>query len=302
MKSRTVHPRKPGGSLSQGFQNRETEGANLYGADATDHFFINFFGNFNPNNMPQYQSEASLLGFDLNVPRMAVLIHLDGFCENCLESPNVASFEREDMIRKWKGRVEGAVNGFFTKNQDIITAYVGEGKFLVLKSAEGTGEEMLHMRLQKAFNAIFGQLKVDQVESITVGFSNSYDGIKGLAEACAEANIALNLGMRLGRPNESYYFDDFGIMYTLAEGDIEKKVSLANKILAPLASEDLLKTLTNFLKYNLSIKKTADKLGVHRNTVIYRLGQIADKVGLDPRNFDEAVKIKMALMIKQMSL
>ncbi|PIU76504.1 hypothetical protein COX95_02275 [bacterium CG_4_10_14_0_2_um_filter_33_32] len=71
-------------------------------------------------------------------------------------------------------------------------------------------------------------------------------------------------------------------------------------MLGNLTNNDLLKTLEFFFKENLNLTSTGQKLHIHRNTVIYRLDQISRIIGLDPRNFDDAVSIKIALLIRQL--
>jgi len=54
-----------------------------------------------------------------------------------------------------------------------------------------------------------------------------------------------------------------------------------------------------FFKYNLNVSQTSDKLFVHRNTLVYRLEKIRKLTGLDLREFDNAVVLKVALMVRQ---
>lgn len=56
-------------------------------------------------------------------------------------------------------------------------------------------------------------------------------------------------------------------------------------------------TLRTFFKNNLKMNQTAADLHIHRNTLIYRLEQIHKKVGLDARNFKDAV-ILQAILIR----
>ncbi|WP_369128003.1 helix-turn-helix domain-containing protein [Ligilactobacillus salivarius] len=39
---------------------------------------------------------------------------------------------------------------------------------------------------------------------------------------------------------------------------------------------------------------------MHRNTLNYRLDKIASLIGLDPRRFDEAVQIRLALLLRKL--
>ena len=45
---------------------------------------------------------------------------------------------------------------------------------------------------------------------------------------------------------------------------------------------------------------TAKRLCIHRNTLTYRLEKITSLTGLDPRCFDEAVQIRLALLLQEL--
>lgn len=57
----------------------------------------------------------------------------------------------------------------------------------------------------------------------------------------------------------------------------------------------MIETLTSFFENNLNVLKTSKKLNIHRNTLNYRLNSFYEKTNLDPRNFNDAVIIKLML-------
>jgi carbohydrate diacid regulator len=59
----------------------------------------------------------------------------------------------------------------------------------------------------------------------------------------------------------------------------------------------LIKTLKTFFLSNLNISKTAEVLKVTRNTVSGRLDKIKRLTGLEPSDFNDAVKLKILLTI-----
>lgn len=54
---------------------------------------------------------------------------------------------------------------------------------------------------------------------------------------------------------------------------------------------DLLRTLDAYLGSDLNVVRAASALGVHPNTVHYRLRKIESVTGLDPRRFADAVEL-----------
>ncbi|MFH1939966.1 MAG: helix-turn-helix domain-containing protein, partial [bacterium] len=63
-------------------------------------------------------------------------------------------------------------------------------------------------------------------------------------------------------------------------------------------NEFLLETLQGFFDNNLSITQTAKALFVHRNTLLYRLERVKKITGLDPKKFDDAVQLRLALKMR----
>lgn len=269
-------------------------------SDKTDVFFSHLINETDSKNSSIYELSASALGYDFDIKRMAILVNLKDFEDQRLAKAE-SDFEKRETISRWKGRIREAIQDFFTHNHDVITAYVGGGSFLVLKATENEQEaEKITELLKKSFKSIFDVLKESPSDTITVGYSNPYKNISGMIEAGHEARLALTLGSKLGRENGIHYYDDFGVLAALAQGNLEKNAILADRILGLVEDETLKKTLKTFLDQNLSITDTSEALKVHRNTVIYRLDQISNHLGLDPRIFKEAVVIKMAYYIKQL--
>ena len=52
-----------------------------------------------------------------------------------------------------------------------------------------------------------------------------------------------------------------------------------------------------FLENSLNVSETARQLYVHRNTLLYRLEKLQKVTGLDIRVFDDALTLKIALMV-----
>ena len=55
--------------------------------------------------------------------------------------------------------------------------------------------------------------------------------------------------------------------------------------------------LKTYYDADMSLKGTAEKLFLHVNTVQQRLNRIAEKTGMNPRNFRDAVLMWLALNV-----
>ena len=65
------------------------------------------------------------------------------------------------------------------------------------------------------------------------------------------------------------------------------------------SDEELITTVEVFFENNLNIIKASEKLIIHRNTLIYRIEKIKKMMGLDIRNFEDAVTLQTLLILKQ---
>jgi sugar diacid utilization regulator len=56
-------------------------------------------------------------------------------------------------------------------------------------------------------------------------------------------------------------------------------------------------TLEHFFLLDCNVSETAKKLYIHRNTLLYRLDKFKQETGLDVRTFNDAVLVKIALLL-----
>ena len=153
--------------------------------------------------------------------------------------------------------------------------------------------------LRRASAALLARLRADTGGTISIGIGRHHPGLPGLARSYQDARAALSLGRRLGGPNEVYGLDRLGVAAFVGLGDECTKVELAQHLLSPLDHEpELLGTLDAFFAENCCPSTTARRLTIHRNTLGYRLVKIASLTGLDPRRFDEALQIRLALVLR----
>ena len=61
--------------------------------------------------------------------------------------------------------------------------------------------------------------------------------------------------------------------------------------------EEILSTVSKFFENNLNVSETSRQLYIHRNTLIYRIEKLQKATGLDVRVFDDALTLKIALMV-----
>ena len=74
-----------------------------------------------------------------------------------------------------------------------------------------------------------------------------------------------------------------------------------NEIFTDTKPEDLdeetIQTIRQFFEDSLNISEASRNLYIHRNTLVYRLDKLQKLLGLNIRNFEDAMTLKIALMV-----
>lgn len=83
--------------------------------------------------------------------------------------------------------------------------------------------------------------------------------------------------------------------------DKQSKDNLLNNILKHFQHDDnMLHTLDMFISNNLNVSETAKKMYMHRNSLQYRIDKFVTETGINIQKFNEAVAVKLAILIKRM--
>jgi hypothetical protein len=119
-----------------------------------------------------------------------------------------------------------------------------------------------------------------------------------------QAEQALELGVRLGRTGQLVRYEDLGIYRLLLQiGDMNQLWRFAADVLGPLLDYDathkvgLVATLSAYLGQHESLKQAARVLGVHVNTVSYRVQRIEQLTALDLAAPDDRLLAHIAVKI-----
>ena len=101
------------------------------------------------------------------------------------------------------------------------------------------------------------------------------------------------------------YFGDLSVYRLLLqlEGNPELE-AFCQETLGPLLSYegggDLVETLEAFFDRLGNLSQTAEKLFIHRNSLLYRMERIAQLTGLDLDNPDTRLTVHLALKVRKM--
>jgi PucR family transcriptional regulator, purine catabolism regulatory protein len=119
-----------------------------------------------------------------------------------------------------------------------------------------------------------------------------------------EASQSLSMAARL-RESKPLYFGNLSVYRLLfqLEGNPELEAFM-REALGPLldyeGGGDLLETLEAFCERLGNLSQTAEKLFIHRNSLLYRMERISQIAGLDMNNPDTRLAVHLALKVRKM--
>jgi purine catabolism regulator len=226
-----------------------------------------------PKNVAE---RARRVGLDLSVPYVAMSLRVNG-------SPY-----RGEALAKESLSVLGQ-------------AYChcrGDGIVVLYPLAAGTD-------LRALVRDVARKLSVRLPATVSVGVGRSYPGPEGICLSFQESERALALGERLFGQGSATFFSDLGLHRLLfsvtSRGELE---AFWQEYLGRLAEHDkkrggtLMATLETWLHHG-NVARTARALGVHRNTLLYRLERIRDITGLDLEDGATRLNLFVALRARE---
>lgn len=254
---------------------------------------------------------GQLFGIDFTRPRAVILV---GAFNYLLGDDPEQDFDDLRLQRRAKTLIKCVVS-YFSLPRDTICAYIGNGEVAILKASSsrdlagwieqqdssdwGTLSWANLSALKRATTGLLKALQRDIGSELTIGIGRYHPGVRGLTHSYQDARAALSLGLQFEGPNRVHCLDQLGIASFVGVADERTKIDLSSHLLSPLDhAPELIETLDAFFTENCCPSSTATRLEIHRNTLRYRLDKIASLTGLDPRIFDQAVQIRLALVVR----
>ena len=223
--------------------------------------------------------KARELHFNGDVPRTAFIIRSDSRSE--LSVYNIIQ------------------NIFPDKNKDFVININENDVVLIKETGEGIEPEDLDVLANTIVDTLSGEFFIQAV----IGIGSTANNLKELAPSFKEAQVAFEVGKVFDTEKAVINYGSLGIarlIYqlptTLCESflrEVFKRGSIDS------LDQEILFTIQTFFENNLNVSETSRKLFVHRNTLVYRLEKIKKITGLDLREFDHAIVLKIALMVNK---
>lgn len=205
------------------------------------------------------------------------------------------------VIRTRKKRdpacMETLRNLFSDREKDFVIEMGEQGIALIKDVRELKNLE----ELEDLAKTISDNVQSEAMQQISIGYGRKVRSLLKLQRSYREAQMALEIGKIFYGQNSILSFDRLGIgrlIYRMPRDLCEKFVEEIFAGKESLLSEEDLSAARKFFDNDLNISETARQMYIHRNTLVYRLERIEKIVGLDVRKFEDAMKFKMACMVR----
>jgi carbohydrate diacid regulator len=224
-------------------------------ARAQESFFLEWV---QMDEIPEnFKNRTHLHGFDLSPPFRCTIIRI--------ESNVIPAKKLNDILHILRLKMSGQAILWGDKRLLLVTE---ESKYASLA--------YLQQQLESFQNYI--SITFDLQLSIGIGIGSVNYRLKESYQTALKA-------LSIGEKNAITIYENLLLEICLDEIPLEKRIEFTNKLLAQLGKEsNLLETLKVYLANDLHVKKTANELHIHINTLHYRLNRLEELTQLNPRS------------------
>ena len=148
---------------------------------------------------------------------------------------------------------------------------------------------------------IVDMLNTEAMIRVRVGFGETAENLRGMPEAFRQAALAIEIGDTFYSNETVHEYSHLGIGRLIHDLPENTRRLYLREIFGGDGKEgfdsETLEIINTFFENDLNVTETARQLYIHRNTLLYRIEKIRQTTGYDLRKFDDAIDLKLALMI-----
>lgn len=189
------------------------------------------------------------------------------------------------------------------KSRDFVFR-TDESSVILVKAipSDITDDEETHSFVKDIASQLVDNIHMEVMVKVRVGCGNPAETLKDASRSYQEAAMALEVGRVFYAEQDTIFYGRLGIgrlIYQLPLSLCEMFIQEVFGDTVPdiLEDEEAMNTINKFFENSLNISETARQLYLHRNTLVYRLERIEKTVGLDIRNFEDAMTFRIAVMV-----
>ena len=186
---------------------------------------------------------------------------------------------------------------FGVQSNDFITA-VDEKNMILIKSLD---EKEGYEELDHTAKMLVDVMNTEMMAKVRIAYGTIVTEIREVSKSYKEAVMAMDVGKIFYVEKDILPYNMLGIGRLIYQLPIHLCEIFIQEIFGEYIPEDLdeelLTTVNKFFENNLNVSETSRQLYIHRNTLVYRIEKLEKYTGLDIRLFEDALTLKIALMV-----
>lgn len=221
-----------------------------------------------------FLNRAKILAVNLTFERIVAIVEIEG-------QDNIISRDIWSSIINW-----------FPNNQNDIAIRWGNERIVILfDCSRNPTREQIYQKLHHFL--VFLNSKVGHP---------AHGGVGQMVKA-QEIRISFRQAeraLKIAKQEQKFIIFDDELLFEMILEDLNTKTKqeFINRTIAPLYEEnELLETLKELFKQNISLKNTANSLHIHINTLHYRLKKIEEYTKLDTKNIHDLLNLYISILL-----
>lgn len=186
---------------------------------------------------------------------------------------------------------------FSSQNGDYVTT-VDENSVILIKALEKKTSED---GLEQIAKTIRDTINAEAMINVRVAFGTMVHELKDVSKSYKEAKMASDVGRIFYQEKQIISYRLLGIGRLIYQLPVNLCRMYIHEIFGERIPDEIddetLITIEKFFENNLNVSETSRQLFIHRNTLVYRIEKLQKATGLDIRVFDDALTLKIALMV-----
>lgn len=246
------------------------------------------------------KDKANYFGYNLQGKCCICIIQVNGF----KEFSKSKDLYDEISISKIKLTLRKLVQDILERYSLKVPIINNDGEIIFLNRSEENSMNRLNKALKEIQEIIINRMTGI---SVNVGIGNGYEDLHLMKDSFNEAKMVIESLKCEGANQVIRKYDDIGI-YSLIFSIDNKKIleNYCKQVIGPITEKpkknkevSLIEILDIYLTENCNVTVAAEKLYLHRNTLTYRIKKIEQLLNCNLHNFEDCLRIKMALYIKK---
>lgn len=200
-----------------------------------------------------------------------------------------------EPIGKRNDNILQIIKELFSPQSGDMVIEADESRIAVIKTVSDEEE------IRETAEMLVDMAGSEAMQTVRVAYGNVAEDIKKVAKSYKEAMISLEIGNIFYIEKSIIAYNSLGVGRLIYQLPISLCKLYVKEIFGDDIPEDIddemLNTINKFFDNNLNVSETSRQLSMHRNTLLYRIDKVQKATGLDIRIFDDALALKIALMV-----